>query len=313
MRRLFGPIDVTLEPQDIEFRELQDMQRRLHTLLRSSAHQPGQDLVPNIGVADTLCHCLQWLLDKAPLTRLAPWYWVDAEVISKGNAYPQANSKNPADPSYNTWLAILDVLDRASYSRLLESVCKVVVRRCWLERKLVAANPKRSRSSSDNLCAMIASRLVPDRASKERAIALSIWLKKLFAQNWDAKPYMQHYSICSGILSILQALYNRLTDLSFDRVQTFVMRFLTAHVSVTDFSRAWAARVEYDDDGDHLIQFRFLFMTEELFLIFRTINHLSMRYSITVRDPTRSLTDSAPVKHICCPFRPEAYAPNQRT
>lgn len=274
IRCLFGPASLVQEPQSNELEELTRMHRQLGLLHASSAHLPGQRFVTNHAVADTLSHCLNWLVDRAPLTRPALWLQLDAEVITQGNAYPQNTSNKPADEWYNTWLNILDVLDHAPYSRLLQSICDIVVKRCWLEQNLMIVNRNRSRDPSTSLCAMVVSRLVAEESSFERAVALSIWLKKLFAQKWNAIPIIQRSSTCYGILEVMRVLHNRLIPLSYSRRGVFIMRFLSSHLSVADLARAWP---NTDPGGGHILQYRFLFATDQLYLTFRMINHLEMR------------------------------------
>lgn len=206
--------------------------------------------------------------------RLAQWHWVDDEVISPGNAYPQVSRNLPVDGSYNTWLAILDGLDHQPYSRLLHSVCNIVARRHELEQTLVARSPCRTRDSSLGICAMLISRLTAGTMSLEKGTALSIWLKKLFAQQWDAEPLIRDLT-CYGTLELLRALYNKMITIPNYRMRTFVVRFITSRSSVVDISKAWVAQTEVQ--AIHLLHYRFLFSTDQLYLIFRTINHLLMR------------------------------------
>lgn len=267
--QLFEPAETTLEPSGIA----DNPRQQIDALYAASVHLPGSAFVNNHTLAEALGDHLQRLIGRAPLTRLASWFWVDSEIISQGNAFPQANYDKLADQSYNTWLSILDVLDHSLYCSTLNSICRVVARRCWLEDSLVFQNPKRVRDPNTSICSMIASRLV-GATTFERGVALVIWLKKLFAQQWNAKSIIERGSTCHGILELIRALHGRLTALSFSRTEIFLMRFVFLHLSVANISEAWSGR---ETNEVHLLHYRFLFPTDQLYLIFRTINHLEMR------------------------------------
>lgn len=309
IRRLFRA-DTASEPEDPEFQELRCMHFKLHALHEPTAHLPGT-CVTNDMLAYIVETCLQWLLGKAPLGRLPPWYWIDREVISKGNAYPQTSSNRPVDESYNTWLAILDVLDHEPYSRLLASICNILAKRRWLELTLAAANPDRPRSELDTANMEVCFRLLGD-AIVEKAVAFTIWLKKLFAQQWNAQPIVQRRSTCGGILELMKVIHTT-TKLAERRSEVFFMEFITSHVSVLEIAQAWVADATLRQDtngskewcyvtgGVHLLRYRFLFSTTQLNVIFRTINHLTMRYvnpsTSIFRRGEKHKTDVYPVKH----------------
>lgn len=251
------------------------MHQQLRRLHAPCAHLPGNRFINNVALADMLTPCLEWLLSRAPLDREAPWLWVNTEIISRGNAYPSKSAHTPADENYNTWLVILDILDHKPYSRLLQSICNIVAKRCRLEDVLVRVNQRRLRQPTQHICGILASRVYSGASSPERAIALTIWLKKIFAQQWDAEPIVKD-NTCYGILQLISSLRVRFAILTTSRPNLFAMRFITSHLSVSDLARSWVSSA--DRNATHLLHYRFLFYMDQHYLIFRTINHLAMRY-----------------------------------
>lgn len=268
-----------------DFREDHDSVRihqKIFEMLRVAGRIPSlstSGFLSNQQLAEGIFECFQWLLNKAPLNRAAPWKMINREVISKGYAYPPRHENLPVDETYNTWLAILDVLDHEPNLRLLERMMKIVSARRGLENFLQAAaansgSETKFKRPQESVEYLLATKLSSGGTSTPTfLLATVVWLKKFLSKYWDSQPIIRESSPSFAALQILAHLHDKHSPDVQD--EAFKMPLITSRVGMLELSSSFLS----EDRGRalHILAFNYLFSSAELSLVFRMVNHLKMR------------------------------------
>lgn len=258
--------------------ELAVRHQLLDQLLPSSTTNPS----PNKDLVDKLFPCLDWLLDTLPEQRIAVWEMVDREIISKGFEAPSKSESRPSDSKFNTWIETLDALNNQPRLRLLERTLLVVGRRVKQEHIYDMQHPEdpnaavRQKKQTYEVIDMLTLHL-SNRGKSQPHIPLAtiVWLKRLFAKTWDARPTVTRGSIAHVILEIFQSLENQNVIRSRDAFKVPLIRLRLAD---TDLASSWQ-RPDHTT-SKHILNFQYLFSVNQLILCFRAVNLLRMRYEL---------------------------------
>ncbi|KXS96052.1 hypothetical protein AC578_2281 [Pseudocercospora eumusae] len=259
-----------------------------HNLAKALQHAGGKSaieqgiLFSNPKLAELLIPCVDHLIGKLPAQRTAVWEMIDHDIISRGRAFPQKAETRPADDKYNTWLTTLNVLDNEPYLRLLQSIVKVIGVRLELEHGVYVARARigsvkgAGLNPKNGIATIFASAFVRSQNGSPNAIyALVVWLKKLFAREWDSKSTLYVGSVCHGVLEIFTALNTIQTQASKTREDIFTMPLIRGRLTEVELVHPY---LESMSSGIiPLCQYALIFPAEQLFLLFRTVNHLTMR------------------------------------
>lgn len=235
--------------------------------------------LPNSELVAEIYPCVDWLLRRLPPQRTAVWEMIDQDIISKGRAYPQKTESVPTDDKYNTWLAVLDVLDNEPCLRLLRRIMQVISIRTKLEVKLQTVKAELAGSCASMVGFSIASKLAATIMSTRKdagnsVYALVVWLKKLFAREWDSNPVLAGGSTCHAIMELFSHLNCIVNDTAVLPTGAFLMPLIRSRASEVHLAQPY---LEDFDGGVHLLEYKFLLPVDQVFLCFRTINHLRMR------------------------------------
>lgn len=233
----------------------------------------------NQQLADGIFECFQWLLNKAPLNRAAPWKMINREFVSKGYAYPPRHENLPVDETYNTWLAILDVLDHEPNLRLVQRMMKIVSARRELESFLHAAaansgSETKLKRPQESVEYLLARKLSSEGTSTPIfPLATVVWLKIFISKYWDSQPIIRESSPSFAALQILAHLHDKHSPDVQD--EAFKMPLIISRTGMLELSSSFLS----EDRGRalHILAFNYLFSFAELSLVFRMVNHLKMR------------------------------------
>jgi hypothetical protein len=266
---------------------LNQLHQTLHILLSKAGQIPTNDLaeyMSNTDLVDALVPCLDWLFARMPKQRTAIWSMIDHHLISKGYAFPPKDENWPSDDKYNAWLTALDFLHHEPFLRLLKHVIEVMGRRmkleCQLDRirvEMRCIGPSTVQASRTRRISMVMAQLWSERVRDrpDTVVVLIIWLKRLLISTWDSTPTVQPGSVPYTILEILQqfASSERLSGPPYANLLTMPM--LCSRLSELQLAESW--RDTPPGDSKHILHYPLFLSTEQKFLCFRTINHVSMR------------------------------------
>ncbi|KAF7191194.1 putative E3 ubiquitin-protein ligase HECTD2 [Pseudocercospora fuligena] len=258
-----------------------------HNLAKALQHAGGKSarerglLLSNPELVELLVPCVDHLIAKFPAQRTAVWEMIDHDIISRGRAFPQKAETRPADDKYNTWLTTLDVLDNEPYLSLLQSIVKVICVRLELEHSVYAARARigsikgAGLNAKNGIASMFASAFARSQVGSPNAIyALVVWLKKLFAREWDSRSTLYVGSVCHGVLEIFTALHRRCQS-SKARENMFTMPLVRGRLTEVELAQPYVECMS--KEIVHICRYGFIFPVEQLFLSFKTVNHLTMR------------------------------------
>jgi hypothetical protein len=121
---------------------------------------------------------------------------------------------------------------------------------------------------------MLVGRLFSDTfVNPEKKFPFFVWLKRVFARCWNARPLIEGGSICHGILTMMKHVYT-VTHASFP-AESYLMQMVSACVTTVDLAESWLKPTP--DGYEHILQWSFMIPTDHLYLFFRSANHLLMR------------------------------------
>ncbi|KXT09923.1 hypothetical protein AC579_7997 [Pseudocercospora musae] len=239
-------------------------------------------LLSNPKLVELLLPCVDHLIARLPAQRTAVWEMIDHDIISRGRAFPQKAETRPADDKYNTWLATLDVLDNEPYLRLLRSIVNVICARLQLEHRVcvvkarIAGVKGAGLKPESGIASIFASAFARSQHDRPNAIyALVVWLKKLFSRDWNSQSTLWIGSICHGVLEIFTALKTTHRQASTTQEGIFTMPLIRARLTEVELAQPYVEGML--SEVVHLCRFGLIFPVEQLFLSFRTVNHLTMR------------------------------------
>lgn len=276
---------VTLCAHDIDLKAHHDAVTKL---LKADAHElslSANGFVSNRKLVDEMIPGMEWLLAKLPLQRPASFKMVD-ELISKGYAYPPKNASAPVDESFNNWLTILDTIHHKPYLRLLGRIMEVLVKRQKVEG---AVRTSRSAFGSELFASPPQSRcvtlflnrlLAPRDTTAVRFCSLILWLKRIFAEHWDGRPFVNMGTVCMGALSMLmQIAATPLSSSVRNSVSLYSLPIIWVRLTTTELVQSYCEYLSGRVEGDSLHVFTFtpLFSLQQLTLCFRALNHITMR------------------------------------
>lgn len=276
-----------LESMGTEYSSKTTQLRQLHYQIDSliEANDPrdySKSVASNRELVNALLPMLDFLVASLPPHRPAVLEMIDREIISQGNCYPQKIESPPNDNKFNVWLALLDALDYEPHSRLLQRTLMLIASRLKLEHQIRELKKKASADSSDSragqsITAWLAFRLYERSCGKlSELYALAVFMKKHFAKTWSPETPLEPGTIAHAILdtfSFFEAYRQALPE-SFPR-DAFKLPVVNERTTPVDLATSWVSSI---NSYHHVLEYRFVFSLEQLFLCFRTINHLSMRY-----------------------------------
>ncbi|CAK4033546.1 Ubiquitin- ligase E3A [Lecanosticta acicola] len=262
--------------------ELGRIHDKVSRMLKLAARLPsldGEGFLSNSQLADGLFECLEWLLSRTPLQRMAPWKMVNREFISKGYAYPPQHGNLPVDETYNTWLTILDLLEHGPYLYLWKRMLHVIIRRRALQQALGAVATRVGSKTTfkrldESVPHLLAAKVCRNYASDPtRVLALIVWLKKVFTKTWDSQPMvLEHDPIYAAVEILAQIQDQGIPGLPPD---TFYMPFIVSRIGIGELASSFSS--EGRKRALHIAQYNAFIAFSDLSLMFRSVNHLTMR------------------------------------
>lgn len=264
--------------------ELQPLHTQLDGLLTSM--NPSEDRttgLSNLDLVRSIMPCLDWLIARLPPQRLAVWTMIDRDIISKGYEFLPRIANRPNDSTYNSWLAILDIINHELYLRLLQRIVLVITHRIRFEDELERL---RRESKMPNKVGGLARQKITATFATEwlsargrdptKHIALIVWLKKLFTQSWTGTSRMTICCVSHTTLQLIEQLWLSKDIRTVLPAERFQLPMIRSRVDELDLASTWLSGCDHTEV--HLLDFPLLFSVGSIFVYFRMINHLKMRW-----------------------------------